>query len=146
MRLEYLCDTELAHQEEPLYGGKSVMVRPYGGEEGTAYGEGEGVFSGPRLHGKARWVNHPHRRSDGSMLPDTHGVLMTDDGAAILFTFQGRTVFGGASGKQMLHITFEAQDERYRWLNQSIGVMEGLVDAKTLSMRARIYLCVHELA
>jgi hypothetical protein len=145
MHLDYLCDVALAHQENPLYGRKSVMIRPYGSEEGTAYGEGDGTFTGPRLQGKARFVNHPHRQSDGNMVPDTHGVMVTDDGAAILFTFQGRTFFEGHTGKQLLHITFEAEDERYRWLNQTLGVMEGIVDAKTLSMRARVYLCVHEL-
>lgn len=145
MRLEYLCDVALAHQENPLYGGKSVLIRPYGSEEGTAYGEGDGTFTGPRLQGKARWVNHPHRRSDGNMVPDTHGVIVTDDGAAIHFRFQGRTFFEQQTGKQLLHISFEAEDERYRWLNQTIGVLEGLVDARTLRMRARVYLCAHEL-
>ena len=66
---------ELAYREEPTYGGKFLVVQPYGSEEGTGYGEGDGTFTGPRLQGKARWVNHPHRRSDGMMLPDAHGVI-----------------------------------------------------------------------
>ncbi|HEU5369326.1 MAG TPA: DUF3237 family protein [Ktedonobacterales bacterium] len=145
MRLDYLCDLELAHQEEPVYGRLNVLVRPYGSEEGTAYGEGGGTFTGS-IQGKARWVNHPRRRSDGTMLPETHGVIMTDDGAAIMFTFQGRTVFEGSVGKQLLTISFEAEDERYRWLNQAVCVVEGLVSIPTLAMRGRVYCCVHELA
>lgn len=144
MRLDYLCDLELAHQEEPVYGRLNVLVRPYGSEEGTAYGEGGGAFTGS-IQGKARWVNHPRRRSDGTMLPETHGVIMTDDGAAIMFTFQGRTVFDGNIGKQLLTISFEAEDERYRWLNQAACVVEGLVSMPTLAMRGRVYRCVHEL-
>ena len=73
MRLEYICDLELAYREEPTYEGKFLLVRPYGGEEGTGYGEGDGTLTGPKLQGKAHWVNHPHRRSDGAMLPDVHG-------------------------------------------------------------------------
>ena len=145
MRLEYVCDMELTYREEPAYKGKFLLVRPYGGEEGTGYGEGDGTLTGPKLQGKARWVNHPHRRSDGAMLPDVHGVIMTHDGAEILFTLQGRTFFEDDTGKQLLHTTFEAEDERYRWLNRSVCVLEGLIDAQTMSMRARIYACVHEL-
>jgi hypothetical protein len=145
MRLEYICDLELAYREEPTYEGKFLLVRPYGGEEGTGYGEGDGTLTGPKLQGKAHWVNHPHRRSDGAMLPDVHGVILTDDGAQILFTLQGRTFFEDDTGKQLLHTTFEAEDERYRWLNRSVCVLEGVIDAQTLSMRARIYACVHEL-
>ncbi len=145
MRLEYMGDMELLHQEELVYGGKNVLVRPYGSEEGTAYGAGDGSFTGT-LQGSARWVNHPHRRSDGVMLPDTRGVLLTTDGAAIMFSFQGRTFFEGSTGKQVLHLSFEAEDERYRWLNQRVCVAEGIVDARTWGMRARVYACVHELA
>ena len=142
MRLEYICDLELAYREGPTYEGKFLLVRPYGGEEGTGYGEGDGTLAGPRLHGKAHWVNHPHRRSDVTRRP---WVILADDGAQILFTLQGRTFFEDDTGKQLLHTTFEAEDERYRWLNRSVCVLEGVIDAQTLSIRARIYACVHEL-
>jgi hypothetical protein len=56
MRLEHVCDMELAYREEPAYEGKVLMVRPYGGEEGTAYGEGDGTFTGPKLQGKVLFV------------------------------------------------------------------------------------------
>jgi len=146
MRLEYLCNMELAHQESPVYGRLNVMVRPYGSEEGTAYGEGDGTFTGPRLQGQARWVNHPHRHSDGVMLPDSHGVIMTNDGAAVMFTFQGRTTLENDTGKQLLTISFEAEDEHYRWLNRAVCVVEGIMSLKTFAMRGRVYCCIHELA
>jgi hypothetical protein len=87
MQLEFICDMDLAYREEPLTGGKFLLVRPYGGEEGTAYGEGDGTITGPRLQGTLRWVNHPHRRSDGIMLPDAHGIIVTQD-HAVMFTLQ----------------------------------------------------------
>lgn len=145
MQLEYLCDMELMYQEAPGLGEKFLLIRPYGGEEGTGYGEGDGTVTGPRLHGRLRWVNHPHRRSDGAMLPNTHGVIQTDDSATVMFSLQGRTFFDGDTGKQLLLALFEAGDEGYQWLNGALCVLEGVVDVERLAMRARVYVCQHEL-
>jgi hypothetical protein len=144
MRLEHVCDMDLAYQEVPGIGGKVHLIRPYGTEEGSGYGEGDGTVAGPRMEGRLRWVNHPHRRSDGVFLPNAHGLIRTDDGATILFSFQGRTFSEGGKGKQLLVVTFEAEDERYRWLNRSLCVLEGLVDGQRLAMRSRVYACHHE--
>src|SRR5690349_598768 len=116
MRLEHLCDMELAYREESLYQRKFVLIRPYGGEEGAGYGEGDGRVTGERLRGLLRWVNHPHRRSDQVMLPDAHGCIRTDDRADVVFTLHGRTVFSAGQGRQLLSVIFESEDERYGWL------------------------------
>ena len=145
MQLEYICDMELAYREEPLYHGKFLLVRPYGGEEGTGYGEGDGTVTGPGLQGSLRWINHPHRRSDGTMLPDAHGVIVTHDNAVIMFALQGRTVFAQGQGKQLLSVIFEAEAEAYRWLNAAFCVLEGLIDGERLRMRARVYACRSDL-
>lgn len=145
MRLEYLCDMELVYQEAPGLGAKFFLVRPFGSEEGTGYGEGDGSVTGPRLQGTLRWVNHPHRRSDGAMVPDAHGIIRTHDGATVMFSLQGRTFFEGDIGKQTLLALFEAEDERYQWLNGALCVLEGVIDAERLAMRARIHVCQHEL-
>ena len=142
MRLEYLCDMELTYREELLYRGIHPRVQPFGTEEGTFYGEGDGQVTGQRLQGKARWVNHPHRRSDGVMLPDVHGVIVTDEGAIILFVLQGRTVFKDGMGDQLLSVTFESQDEQYRWLNNAFCVLEGKIVHG--NMKAHTYQCVNE--
>ena len=52
MQLEYMCDMELIYREEPLYANKFLLVRPYGGEEGTGYGEGDGTVTGPQIQGR----------------------------------------------------------------------------------------------
>ncbi len=140
MRLEHLCDMELAYRTDFL------LVRPYGGEEGTGYGEGDGRVHGGALTGTIRWANHPHRRTDGVMLPDAHGVITTDDGALIMFTLRGRTSFAGDVGAQLLWVTLEAEDERYRRFNGEMHVLEGVIDAQTLVMHAKVYTCVNELA
>ena len=56
MQLEFICDMNLSYQEEPLSGEKFLLVRPFGGEEGAGFGEGDGTVSGPRIKGKIRWV------------------------------------------------------------------------------------------
>ncbi|HEV7127374.1 MAG TPA: DUF3237 family protein [Ktedonobacterales bacterium] len=148
MRLTYLCDIELTFEDDP------VLVRPFGGEEGTAFGQGEGTVSGERVRGTVRWSNHAHRRSDGAMLPDLRGVIATEDGATILFAQQGRTVWSetpeGRVGSQLLWVLFETEDARYRWLNDAFCVQEGKVAFPIARGRghlgsARIYECVNEL-
>ncbi len=138
MRLEPLCEMTLS------YRGTFILARPYGGEAGSGYGEGEGSASGERLRGTVRWANHPKRRTDGAMLPDAHGVIATDDGADVLFTLRGRTIFRhGLQGRQDLVALFESEHERYRWLNDIICVAEGLIAMP--ASRLRIYVCVNEL-
>jgi hypothetical protein len=147
MQLEYLCEIKLAYQDY-------WMVQPYDGGEGSAFGTGEGTVTGERIRGTIRWVNHPHRRSHNTWLPDTHGVIQTDDSAVILFTMQGRTVFPPNSprrsrpsysgrGRQLLTLMFEAEDERYAWLNTTLCVAEGAIVEG--AMQARVYSCVNEL-
>jgi len=82
----------------------------------------------------------------GSMLPDAYGVILTDDRATVLFSLQGRTMFVGAQGQQLLRVLFETEAERYRWLNSALCVLEGQIEASLMRMRARVYVCVGELA
>lgn len=150
MRLMHLCDMDLVHD------GAAVLVRPYGGEEGSVFGQGGGRVTGERLRGTARWFNHAHRRSDGVMLPDIQGVIATDDGAVIAFSMRGRTVWvptnDGTVGSQMLHVNFEAQDERHRWLNDVMCISEAIVSlpgsqgtGPRMIKGARVYVCDNEL-
>src|SRR5947209_17165836 len=109
MRLEHLCDLELVYQQTELVDAKFVLVQPHGGEEGTGYGEGTGSVAGDRLAGSLRWINHPHRRNDGTMLPDVHGSIRTDDDALVMFSLAGRTVWTEAGpGRQVLTSLFES--------------------------------------
>ena len=144
MRLDLLGEMELIYRDSS-FGEKFILTRPFGGEEGSGYGEGEGTIKGERINGTLRWVNHPHRRSDGSMLPDAHGIIKTADGAIVLFVMQGRTVWVGEAGIQLLSVTFESQDERYKWLNNTYCVLEGAIDSVALKMRSRVYLCISDL-
>ena len=145
MRLEYLCDLELAYRQETLYQGKFVVARPYDSHEASAYGEGDGWVKGEKLKGTARWTNHPHCRTDGVWLPNLHGVIKTEDEAYILFSLHGRTKFiAGGQGHQLLAVVLETQDERYEWLNDSIYVLEGIIEG--FSMRMKVFQCINEMA
>lgn len=63
------------------------------------------------------------------MLPNAGGLVTTQDGAKITFLMQGRTVFGENAkgervGGQNIVMWFEADDERYKWLNDAMCVVE----------------------
>jgi hypothetical protein len=145
MRLEHLCDLELIYREQPPTEDKFVLIQPYA-SGGSGYGELDGTVSGDTIRGTVRCVNHPRQRGDGMMLPDAHGVLRTDDGALVLFSLTGRTLFEHDTGKQLLTAVFETADQRYALLNQTWCVLEGVIDGIRLGMHARIYQCIHELS
>ena len=71
------------------------------------------------------------------MLPNVRGLITTSDGASILFELRGRTVFeGDGPGRQNLVGWFEADDERYRWLNDIVCIAEGRIDDEGMQIRA----------
>ena len=113
MRLDHVCDLDLGYRSDHFFPQGFVLVTPYEGGEGTGYGEGDGTATGERVRGTVRWSNHPHARSDGTMLPDAHGVIRTEDGADITFELRGRSVLSedGNRRGQNLAAVFEAQDE-----------------------------------
>jgi uncharacterized protein DUF3237 len=147
VRLEHVCDLELAYRSDDFFPEGYVLIQPYAGTEGSGYGEGDGTASGDRVRGTVRWSNHPHRRSDGTMLPRAHGVIRTDDGADILFELRGRSVLSedGVRRGQNLVATFEANHDAYRWLNDTVCVAEGVIDTESLRMTIRVYGCRNEL-
>jgi hypothetical protein len=79
------------------------------------------------------------------MLPDVRGLITTDDGASIVFELRGRTIFaeGEPSGRQNLVGWFEADDERYSWLNDVVCIAEGRIADE--GMHLHVYSGVHEL-
>lgn len=146
MRLELIGELKLAYDDDGF-----TLVQPYGSEEGTGWGGGDGSIEGERLRGSVRWLNVPHRRSDVVMLPHCHGRIETDDGATIIFLMEGRTpLTGDESNQQLLRLSFETQAPAYDWLNTAFTVAEGIIAADPAGsqhyvMRARLYRCVHDL-
>lgn len=83
MRLEYLCDLTLDYDEHGL-----LLLKPFAGHEGQAFGSGMGRAEGERLHGPVRWANYPRMRDDGVLMPDVRGVVDTEEGP-VLFELRG---------------------------------------------------------
>lgn len=133
--LEPLCSVALRYE------GDFHLIRPYGNESGTGWGRGGGTVTGQRLSGSYAWSNHPHRRGDGSMLPNVRGVLTTDDGAELILELTGRTGFDDDGvGHQSLFALFESEHPSYRWLNDLICVGEGRIGQDLIS-HIEIFTC-----
>jgi hypothetical protein len=61
-------------------------------------------------------------------LPDFQGVIETDDGAEVLFDYRGHGRAYPAGRRQIVtSATHVSEDERYRWLNDSLSVGVGEV-------------------
>jgi hypothetical protein len=81
-----------------------------------------------RPSARYRAANFPRRRVDGALVPEFRGVLETDDGAEILFEWAGLAVLTPTGMRRLLgSITHTTSDERYRWLNDRVGAVEGEV-------------------
>ena len=119
---------------EPLYrvrftypGGWGVDLAAPDSPECQFFFLAEGRCEG-RISGRFRGANHPYRRGDGTFVPDFQGVIETDDRAELLFDYRG---YGRAYpiGRRQIVVsgTHLSEDERYRWLNDSLSVGVGEV-------------------
>jgi hypothetical protein len=131
------------------YEGRFLFVRAGAGPAGAGFGYGDGGIRGPRLEGTVTWVSHPRRLADGAMLPAGDGVVTTHDGAAVVFTFEGKTVTlqkeTGEKGGQLFAIEFSTSDERYAWLNRAVCVGEAVIDPGSLRLVVGIHELVNEM-
>jgi hypothetical protein len=79
---------------------------------------GEGRCEG-RINGNFRGTNRARRRSGaGPFEPDYHGVIETDDGAAILWALSGYGL--PDENRAVVAIKHLSEDERYGWLNDRL--------------------------
>jgi len=105
----------------------SVELEGDTGTEGQNFLIAEGRTEG-RLSARYRAANFPRRRTDGALVPEFRGVLETDDGATILFEWQGLARLTDSGMRQLLgSITHLSDDERYRWLNDRVCALAGEV-------------------
>jgi hypothetical protein len=154
MRLNPLFEGELRYDESTEAG-----VAAFGATGDIAsYAQGDGRITGDQLSGNLRWTNHPRRRADGVGLPDFHGVISTDDGADILFSFHGYSCGLKESAKPhplqpydqraaLAALTLAAGDDRYRWVNRIFAVIEADVHplANPEHWRVKAFECVNEI-
>jgi hypothetical protein len=119
---------------EPLYRVRFTYPDAWGADlvgpdsaEGQFFFLAEGRCEG-RINGRFLGANHPHRRSDGTFLPNFQGVIETDDGAEVLFDYRGYGRAYPIGWRQIVvSATHLSEDGRYRWLNDSLSVGVGEV-------------------
>jgi hypothetical protein len=105
----------------------SVTREGTDGTEGQSFLIAEGRVEGG-VSARYRGANFPRRRVDGALEPSFRGVLETDDGASILFRWDGLARLTPSGMRQLLGTMFHvSDDERYRWLNDRVCAVEGEV-------------------
>jgi hypothetical protein len=121
-------------QLEPLYRvafttpeAWSVELEGEHGTEGRSFLLAEGRSQG-RLSARLRGANFPRHRADGTLTPDFRGVLETDDGATVLYSWRGYGRAGRDGARELVGcVTHETGDLRYRWLNTAVCALAGEV-------------------
>jgi hypothetical protein len=98
------------------------------------------------VNGRLRGANHLQRRPDGTLCPDFHGVIETDEGGAILLDWRGYGRAYPAGRRQLVGAaTHRADDERYRALSDAVCAIEGEVRARPDKSGSDLVLDVYEL-
>jgi len=133
-RLQYQSDMEVVISAET--------------REGELIGSGDGTVTGALLSGQARWsmyagncayvfVQAELEPPPGQHLCTVHpgGVIATDDGAQIWFDARGYGLRGADQNHPHLWvltmaIQFTTTDQRYQWLNSTLGVLVSEFDER----------------
>jgi hypothetical protein len=80
------------------------------GVEGRAFLLAEGRSTG-RLSARYRAANFPRKRSDGPLEPEFRGLLQTEDGAAILFEWNGLATLTDSGKRRLLGSLIHTTDD-----------------------------------
>ncbi len=137
MGLEHLFDVQLQ------YTGP-VECAPLGERYGRLIGGGTGTVNGGRIKGTiVRWSNFERTLADGMCTLQIPAEVRTDDGAEIKFEGLGHAVVPDRAQPDRwinaMTVRFKTEDERYGWLNRTVGVWEGEFNMKTGITTARVY-------
>ena len=126
----------------------SSWHRPYSGEEGLGFGQGDGQVSGD-LVGSVAWANYPRRREDGVWTPNLRGTIATREGDEILLSIHGQSVEESPPGSRraiLARVELTTEAERWRWLNTCFLVGEGEIDEKREDWWLDLFVCVNDIA
>ena len=137
---------------EPLYRARFSTPERWTVELAGAHGTeahsllfAEGRCEG-RVSAAFRAANFPRRRADDTLTPDFRGVLETDDGATILFTWHGTpTRHPMACAKSWGAMTHITDHERCRWLNDVICAVAGVIEPRPDGHGSEVAIEIYQL-
>ena len=137
---------------EPLYLARFTTTDRWSVELSGAHGTEaqnllfvEGRCEG-QIAGALRASNSPRRRADGVLTPDFRGVVQTDDGATILFTWRGYGIAGTDGVNRLVGTMTHVSDaESYGWLNTVVCAVAGVVEPRANSAKLDVVLEVSQL-
>ena len=133
----------------PLYRATYLLAPPRvieGAPTGTLvlFPVTSGRLEGARLSGSVRelsgdWVTISPDGRFGAL--DVRITVETDDGAAILVTYGGRTVLANGAGKAPLYVAplFSTGDDRYSFLNELQAVGRGVLTEDLSQLEYEVY-------
>lgn len=131
--LQHLFDAELEYRP-----GMAPIVET---GDGQLIGSGDGTVRGPKLRGRIRWTLF---EQPGELLCAMNPavVVATDDGASIRIDGRGyarRASRDDRSWQVAATLRFDTPDQRYAWLDGTLGFWEGEFDAAQHRARYRAY-------
>ena len=135
--LEHLADVELENQQ----GRRRVF--PGKGRIGEHLASGEGAVFGPVLNGIVNWdlLQEAGEHHSGFNIL---GQIETDDRGKILFNDLGYMTRENGENVARWSLTgsviFNTEDRHYLWLNNIVGVLQGLYDMGSFRHSYRIYI------
>ena len=110
------------------------------GAGGQYVGVLQGTFKGQRLSGDVFLINSPPKRPDNVNLPTISGVLTTAEGAKVFMQLNGISLAREARRHFVTSVILRCGDDRYAWVNQVFGVMEGVLTPDDRAV-AQVHLC-----
>ena len=143
---------------ELQYNSDSQPVVSSEDREGVLVGNGDGTVSGEKIQGTIRWsfysgncayvfVQAGIEPPPGQHLCTTHpgGVIETEDGAQIWFDAKGFGLRGYDETQPHLWrltmgVQFSTDDERYQWLNTTLGLLMSDFDESANRGIWRVYV------
>ena len=137
---------------EPLYRARfgtperwSVELEGAHGTETQSLLFAQGRCEG-QVTGSLRAANFPRLRVDNTLTPDFRGVLETNDGATILFAWHGYVRTASDGVRQLVGaMTHISDHERYRWLNNVVCAVTGVVEPRADGHGSEVCLEISQL-
>jgi hypothetical protein len=138
-------------------------IVPQDGRDGALIGNGDGEMEGENLKGKIRWSMYSGNcayvfvQAGVDPTPGQHlctvspgGVIETDDGAQIWFDARGFGLRGFDESLPHLwvltmSIQFKTTDDRYDWLNSTLGSVTSEFDDSAGKAVWRVFIPVTEM-